>query len=86
MRLIGLLLMVASMHVNASADCPVYPKEEWAKKTTLRQGLEEEGYKIKVLHTNGNCYEIYGFNKAGKKVEIYFDMKTLAIVKAEIEK
>jgi hypothetical protein len=70
----------------ASADCPSYPKEEWASEDTLKEALEAEGYKIKKLKIDGNCYEIYGRNKAGKKVEIYFDMKTLAIVKAEVEK
>ena len=48
--------------------------------------LQEEGYTIKKLHTSGNCYEIYGKNKVGKHVEIYFDTKTYAIIKAEIEK
>ena len=35
---------------------------------------------------DGNCYEIYGKNKEGKKVEIYYDAKTLEPVKSEIEK
>ena len=30
--------------------------------------------------------EIYGKNKEGKKVEIYYDAKTLEPVKSEIEK
>jgi hypothetical protein len=29
---------------------------------------------------------MYGKNKQGKKVELYFDMKTLAIVAGEVEK
>ncbi len=70
----------------ASADCPVYPKEEWASEVTLKTALNDEGYSIKNFKVDGNCYEIYGKNKAGKKVEIYFDTKTLAIIKAEVEK
>ncbi|HKU71482.1 MAG TPA: PepSY domain-containing protein, partial [Burkholderiales bacterium] len=35
---------------------------------------------------DGDCYEIYGTNKEGKKVEIYFDTKSLAVVKSEIKK
>ena len=30
-----------------------------------------QGYKIKKFKVDGNCYEIYGHNKEGKKVEIY---------------
>lgn len=77
-----LMLAVMPLSVIASADCPAYPKEEWAAEATLKKALEDEGYKIKKFKIDGNCYEIYGRNKEGKKVEIYFDMKTLAIVKA----
>lgn len=77
------LLALLPLQALASADCPVYPKEEWASEETLKQALQEEGYKIKKFKIDGNCYEIYGRNKEGKKVEIYFDMKTLGIIKAE---
>lgn len=70
----------------AEADCPSYPKEQWASEATLKQALADEGYTIKKFKIDGNCYEIYGKNKEGKKVEFYFDTKTLAIVKAEVER
>lgn len=70
----------------AAADCPAHPKEEWASPDMLKQTLAEEGYNVRKFKVDGNCYEIYGFNKTGKKVEIYFDTKTLAIIKAEIER
>lgn len=86
MRLSILLMAIFSSQAFASADCPVYPKEEWASEETLKSTLIEEGYSIKRFKVDGNCYEIYGRNEAGKKVEIYFDTKTLAIIKAEVEK
>ncbi|MDO9203828.1 PepSY domain-containing protein [Methylotenera sp.] len=86
MKLLLALLTVLPLQAFAGADCKVYPKEEWASEATLKQTLSEEGYIIKKFKVDGNCYEIYGRNKQGKKVEIYFDTKTLAIVKAEIEK
>lgn len=70
----------------AAADCKPYPKEDWASEETLKEALEAEGYVIKRFKVDGHCYEIYGRNAQKKKVEIYFDMKTLAIVKAEVEK
>lgn len=74
--------LLGSQTAFAAADCKSYPKEEWASEDTLKEALEAEGYTIKKFKIDGNCYEIYGRNKEGKKVEIYFDMKTLAIVKA----
>lgn len=86
-NIIGLgLLAVLPLKVMAAADCKPYPKEEWASEETLKEALDAEGYTIKKFKIDGNCYEIYGRNKEGKKVELYFDMKTLNIVKAEIQK
>jgi len=86
MKLLFALFSLLPLQVLAGADCPVYPKSEWASEDTLKQALNEEGYTIKKFKVDGNCYEIYGRNKQGKKVEIYFDTKTLAIIKAEVEK
>ncbi len=40
---------------------------------------------VKNFKVSGNCYELYGKSPKGKKVEMYFDMKTGKIVKSEIE-
>lgn len=78
--------MILPLEAYASADCTVHPKSEWASENTLKQALKDEGYTIKKFKVDGNCYEMYGRNKEGKKVEIYFDTKTLAIVKSEVER
>lgn len=83
MRFIFALVSLLPLQALASADCPVYPKSEWAAEETLKKALMDEGYSIKKFKVDGNCYEMYGRNKEGKKVEIYFDTKTLAIIKAE---
>ncbi|KOY00279.1 PepSY domain-containing protein [Pseudomonas nunensis] len=80
---VALSLVLGSSVVMASAECPVYPKSEWMKETDARAKLEAEGYKIKVFKVSNNCYELYGHNKAGQKVEIYYDAKTLAVVKED---
>ena len=59
------------------------PQEKWMKVPDFKARLEAEGYQIKTFKiTSGNCYEIYGHDKAGKKVEIYFDPQTAAVVLA----
>ena len=69
----------------ASANCTANPKAEWMSEADAKAKLVAQGYKIDKFKIDGNCYEIYGSNKDGKKVEIYFDTKTLAVVKAEIK-
>ncbi|CAG9177723.1 MULTISPECIES: PepSY domain-containing protein [Cupriavidus] len=70
----------------ASAKCVAHPKAEWMKEADARAKIEAQGYVIKKFKVDGNCYEIYGTTKEGKKAEIYFDTKSLEIVKSEIEK
>lgn len=49
-----------------------------------KKGLEAQGYQIKTFKVSkGQCYEIYGFDKAGKKVEIYFDPVTAAVLETK---
>ena len=83
---ISLLLIGLSGSAFADAKCAAHPKGEWMKEADAKAKLEAAGYKIKKFKVDGQCYELYGHNKEGKKVEIYFDTKTLDIVKSEIEK
>jgi len=62
------------------------PKDKWIPEADFKAQLVSQGYQIKTFKvTKGQCYEIYGKDKAGKKVEIYFDPATAAILKEERE-
>ncbi len=70
-------LLVATSAVStvavAGPTCNV-PKAQWMNEADFKKGLEQQGYQIKQFKvTKGQCYEIYGFDKSGKKVEIYFN-------------
>ena len=84
MKLILILMAMMPLSAFASADCPAYPKEQRASEDTLKQALKDEGYTIKKFKIDGNCYEMYGKTRDGKKAEIYFDTKTGQPVKSEI--
>lgn len=44
------------------------------------------GYKIKVFKkTKTSCYELYGYNKDNKRVEIYFNPTDMSKVKEEMD-
>lgn len=61
-------------------------QEHLAGPGQVQAQLKEQGYKInKFKVTKGNCYEIYGFDKDGRKVEIYHDPVSGKAVKTEIE-
>ena len=68
----ALLIAVAGTAI-ASPTCTA-PKEQWQPEAAFKKNLETQGYQIKTFKvTKGQCYEMYGTDKAGKKVEIYFD-------------
>jgi hypothetical protein len=80
------VLTFAAGSAFAAANCPSYPKSEWMPEADAKAKIEAQGYVIGKFKVDGNCYEIYGTNKEGKRAEVYFDAKTLDIVKAEIRK
>ena len=74
------LIALASTAALAGPACNV-PQSKWMKEGDFRAKMEQQGYQVKTFKVSkGQCYEIYGFDKAGKKVEIYFDPATAAVL------
>lgn len=83
--LVPVLLMTASP-VFAKTQCTTADRSTWQDQEQFQAKLKAEGYEIKKFKvTDGNCYEIYGFDKDKRKVEIYHDPVTGKAVKTEIE-
>lgn len=79
------LTMFSTLAV-AGPQCTEADKSKWLDQAKFQEDLKAQGYNIKVFKvTDGNCYEIYGWNKGKKKVEIYFDPVSGKPVKEEIE-
>ena len=76
-------LLAAASAAVAGPTCSV-PKEQWMKEADFKARVEAQGYQIKTFKiSKGQCYEIYGHDKAGKKVEIYFDPATAAVLESK---
>jgi hypothetical protein len=83
MKRIVLMLLLSFVSISAFAkkDCTTEPKEKWMQEDAFKKKVEAEGYKISKFKQPGTCYEIYGTDKTGKKVEIYFNPVDGSIVK-----
>lgn len=77
----GLLLTTGVAH--AKKNCTEEPKEKWMKEADFKAMVEAQGYIIRKFKQPGTCYEIYGKNKEGKSVEIYFNPVNGSIVKSK---
>ncbi len=78
------LIVIATLAISdaqAEVSCTKEPSSKWKNQDSFQKELEAN-YKIKKFKvTPGNCYEIYGWDKKGNKVEIYFNPVTGEIVK-----
>nr|WP_315264777.1 PepSY domain-containing protein [Moraxella osloensis] len=79
------LAMLSASSAFAETNCQAHPKNEQIPQADFQKALEKHGFTIKKFKTDGNCFEMYGKSKGGKKVEIYFDTKDGKIVKSEID-
>lgn len=70
-----------SLGAFAAPVCTKAPQSQWMPQQALKDRLVKEGYTIDKFLVSGACYEIYGKDKAGKMVEIYFDPTDGRIVK-----
>lgn len=71
-----LTLGAASAFAHGDVSCPASPKEEWKPQMDLQKKLVGEGWKVRQVKQFNNCYEVYGFDEKGGKVEAFFDPKT----------
>ena len=79
-------LLAACSAEESVTQCTTAASSEWMDETQFQAGLKEQGYEINEFKvTPGSCYEIYGNNPAGDKVEIYFNPVDGSVVKQEME-
>lgn len=83
--ILSLLMTLPWMAQAKKKECTDQPKDKWMKVEDFKKKVEEMGYKIKKFKTPGTCYEIYGTDQEGHKVEIYFNPVDASIVKKEVD-
>ena len=59
-----------------SVKCEAIPKEDMKPQMELQRKLTGEGWKVRQVKNFNGCYEVYGFDPGGKRVEAFFDPKT----------
>ena len=75
------VLMVICGPAFAEPQCTTEPRDKWISESEMKLKVASLGYQAKVFKvTRGNCYEIYGLDKAGKRIEVYFHPITGKVV------
>lgn len=74
-------LLAISGVAMAGPICTKEPQNKWMPEASMKEQVKQAGYTIKTFKITGSCYEIYGFDKAGKRAEIYFNPVDGSVVK-----
>lgn len=75
-----LLLGAAAAGATGLATCDSGPKEGWQPVAKLEQMLKDKGWTVRRVKVDGGCYEVYGLDEKGQRMEAYFHPVTLASV------
>ena len=69
-----------SAQATGLATCDSGPKSGWQPTTKLEEQLKAQGWQVRRIKEDGGCYEVYGLDDKGARVEAYFHPVTLAPV------
>ena len=74
----ALVLTPAAASANdENASCTTAAKDTWLSVDAVKAKAEAAGYSnIKKVKVEGTCYEIYAFDKDGRKAEVLFNPST----------
>jgi hypothetical protein len=53
------------------------PQAKWKSIPTLEARLKKQGWQVRKSKVDGGCYEVYGTDPQGRRVEAYFHPVTL---------
>jgi len=76
---IALITIAGTAGAFAAPSCNV-DKTEWQAEQVLHDKLTALKWTIKKVKIDNGCYEVYGTDDKGQRVEIYFNPKTLEAV------
>ena len=76
----AVLFATTTAHATGLATCNSGPKEGWQPAAKLEQMLKDKGWTVRRIKEDGGCWEVYGLDEKGRRMEAYFHPVTLAPV------
>ena len=52
--------------------CNAGPQKSWKSQAALKASLLKQGWQVRKSKVDGGCYEVYGTDPKGNRVEAYF--------------
>jgi len=74
------LSFLLSTGAFAANECSKSPAAKFQPQAALETQLKTEGITVRRIKTEKGCYEVYGVDKSGKKVNQAYNAETLVKV------
>ncbi len=84
--MLAVTTLIFATSALAGPQCAEQQTDQWLSEDDMKARIAEMGFtydKFKI--SRGNCYEIYGHNADGEKVEVYFDPLSGDVVEQETQ-
>jgi hypothetical protein len=75
----------ASAFADDGAACGSAAPNQWLSQDAITAKAVELGYQVRRVKIDDGCYEVYGIDKNGAKVELYMNPVTGAIANQKID-
>lgn len=56
------------------------PQKSWKGQPALEAQLKKQGWQVRKSKVDGGCYEVYGIDPQGRRVEAYFHPVTFKLL------
>ncbi len=66
------LILPISASATGLHECAATDRDAWLTEPQLTEQLEAEGWSVRRMKEDGGCWEVYGTNPEGLRVEGYF--------------
>jgi hypothetical protein len=66
---------------HASSSYCNEPRSKWMSMDEARASVTKMGYKVRKMEVDDGCYEAYAIDDKGRRMEIYINPVTAAVVK-----
>jgi len=70
--MLGSIVIASQANATGMATCNSGPQAGWQSEDALKAKLIAQGWSIRRIKVDGGCYEVYGINEKGQRVETYF--------------
>jgi hypothetical protein len=68
----AIAVLAGPVHATGKMTCNAGPQSGWKSMQSLQENLTKQGWQVTRSKIDGGCYEVYGTDPEGRRVEAYF--------------